>query len=110
MPTAETLIKEIYLLPLKEREKIARHLIHYGIKATAEEKPEILDLLAWQDEISQKPFNLKQASEYLGISVVTLRRWIKTGRIPAYKAGRAYTFDVFKLKQFKKDHLASGIH
>lgn len=110
MPTAETLIKEIYLLPLKEREKIARHLIHYGIRATAAEKPEILDLSAWQDEISQKPFNLKQASEYLGISVVTLRRWIKAGRIPAYKAGRAYTFDVLQLKQFKKDHLTSVAH
>jgi len=110
MPTAETLIKEIYLLPLKEREKIAHHLIHYGIRATAAEKPEVLDLLAWQDEISQKPFNLKQAAEYLGVSVVTLRRWIKTGHIPAYKAGRAYTFDVLGLKQFKKDHLTSGSH
>ncbi|MEA3386119.1 MAG: helix-turn-helix domain-containing protein [Thermodesulfobacteriota bacterium] len=48
---------------------------------------------------------MKQASEYLGISSVTLRRWIKTGRISAYKVGKAYTFEVMDLKRFKKGHL-----
>jgi excisionase family DNA binding protein len=39
------------------------------------------------------------------VSSVTLRRWIKTGKISAYKVGRAYTFEVMDLKRFKKDHL-----
>ncbi|MFH1335098.1 MAG: helix-turn-helix domain-containing protein [Candidatus Zixiibacteriota bacterium] len=55
--------------------------------------------------MARKPFNLKQASEYLGVSSVTLRRWVKTGRIMAYKIGRAYTFDVRELKEFKKSHV-----
>ena len=104
MPTAEKIIKEIYLLPLVEREKVARHIIHYGIRTASPEKLQPLDLEAWQDEIAAKPFNLKQASEYLGISQVTLRRWIKAGRVKAYKVGRAYTIDVLELKMFKKKY------
>ena len=105
MLTAEKVIKEIYLLPLKERQKIARHIIEFGIRGPRPDVPEILDMKAWQDEIARKPFNLKQASEYLGVSPVTLRRWVKTGRILAYKIGRAYTFDVRDLKELKKAHV-----
>ncbi|MFH1616588.1 MAG: helix-turn-helix domain-containing protein [Planctomycetota bacterium] len=60
---------------------------------------------AWQDEIAGRPFNLKQAAEYLGVSSVTLRRWVKTGRVSAHKIGRAYTFDVRYLKELKKAHM-----
>ncbi len=105
MLTAEKVIKEIYLLPMEEKEKVARHIIEFGIKGAYHKFPEILNIKEWQDEIASKPFNLKQASEYLGVSSVTLRRWIKTGRISAYKIGRAYTFEVMELKKFKKDHL-----
>ena len=103
MPTAEKVINEIYLLPMKEREKVARHIIEFGIKGVHHDHPEILDVKEWQDEIASKPFNMKQASEYLGVSPVTLRRWIKTGRVAAYKIGRAYTFEVTELKRFKKN-------
>ncbi len=74
MPTAAKVIKEIYLLPVKEREKVARHIIEFGIKGAHYDLPEILDIKEWQDEIAKKPFNLKQAAEYLGVSSVTLRR------------------------------------
>jgi len=105
MLTADKIIKEICLLPLEEREKVARYIIHFGIKTYPSETPEILNLKEWQDEIAKKPFNLKQASDYLGVSSVTLRRWIKKGRISACKMGRAYTFDVTALKNFKKVHM-----
>jgi len=105
MLTAEKVLKDIYLLPIEEKEKVARHIIEFGIKSPYHELPEILDVKEWQNKIASKPFNLKQSSEYLGISSVTLRRWIKTGRISACKAGRAYTFDVIDLKKFKKNHL-----
>ena len=106
MLTAEQVIKEIYRLPMNEREKIARHIIEFGIRMSHHDVPEILDVKEWQNEIASKPFNLKQASEYLGISTVTLRRWIKAGRISAYKIGRAYSLDVLALKEFKKKHLS----
>jgi hypothetical protein len=28
----------------------------------------------WQDEIAKKPFNLKEAAEYLGVASVTLKK------------------------------------
>jgi len=105
MLTAEKVIHEIYLLPEAEKEKLARHIIQYGIMGAHRDSPEILNLKEWQDDIARKPFNLKQASEYLGVSAVTLRRWVKKGRLTACKAGRAYTFDVLDLKRFKKEHL-----
>ena len=108
MATAEKVIKEIYLLTVEEREKVARHIIEFGIKGAHHDRPEILDIKGWQDEISRKPFNLKEAAEYLGVSSVTLRRWVKTGRIIAYKIGRAYTFDVRELKEFKKFHMTKA--
>jgi len=107
MLTAEKVIKEIYLLPLNERQKIAHHIIEFGIRNPHPDVPEILDIKAWQDEIARKPFNLKQASEYLGVSSVTLRRWVKAKRILASKIGRAYTFDVKDLKKLKKAHLTN---
>lgn len=104
MLTAQKVIHEIYLLPKEEKEKLAHHITQYGIMGAHRDSPEILNLKQWQDDIAMKPFNLKQASEYLGISAVTLRRWVKKGRLAACKVGRAYTFDVLDLKRFKKEH------
>ena len=104
MLTAEKVIRDIYLLPMEEKEKVARHIVDFGIKGRAKDTPEILDIKAWQNEIAAKPFNLKEASEYLGVSSVTLRRWVKDGRVPGYKIGRAYTFDVTDLRELKKGH------
>ena len=108
MPTAEKIIKEIYHLPMEEKEKVVRHIIEFGIKGAHHDLPEILDIKEWQNEIASKPFNIKQASEYLGVSSVTLRRWVKTGRVSAHKIGRAYTFDVMHLKELKKAHIIKG--
>ena len=107
MLTAERVIEEIYLLPIAEREKVARHIIAFGIKGLHQDVPEILNIKEWQDEIARKPFNLKEAAEYLGVSSVTLRRWVKAGRVSASKIGRAYTFDVKHLKQLKNVNLTT---
>ncbi len=102
MLTAEKIIREIYLLPLSERERIANHIIHFGIKDLPPNMPEILDLNGWQEEIARKPFNLTQASDYLGVSSVTLKKWVESGYIPFHKSGRTYSFNVTELKKFKK--------
>ena len=41
------------------------------------------------------------------MSSVTLRRWVKAGRVLASKIGRAYTFDVRDLKELKKAHVTN---
>jgi len=109
MQTAENVIHSIHQLPEEEKEKLAVHIMKYGIMGPHRDLPEVLDLKQWQADIAVKPFNLKEASEYLGISEVTLRRWVKKGRLTACKAGRAYTFDVLDLKRFKKEHLTSQV-
>ena len=108
MLTTEKVIEEIYLLPIDERQKIARHIIDFGIRGPQQDFPEVLDIKAWQDEIAEKPFNLKEAAEYLGVSSVTLRRWVKAGRVLASKIGRAYTFEVSDLKELKKAHITKN--
>ena len=108
MQTAEKVIESIYRLPEQEKEKLAVHILKYGIMGPHGDSPEVLNLEQWQADIAVKPFNLKEASEYLGISEVTLRRWVKKGRLTACKAGRAYTFDVLALKRFKREHLISA--
>ena len=109
MQTAETVIDSIHQLPEKEKEKLAVHILKYGIMGPHQDSPQMLDLKQWQADIAVKPFKLKEASEYLGVSEVTLRRWVKKGRITACKAGRAYTFEVLDLKTFKKQHLTSQV-
>jgi excisionase family DNA binding protein len=102
MLTAEKIIREIYLLPLSEREKLAHHIVHFGIKNIPADMPEILDLNQWQEEIARTPFNLTEASDYLGVSAATVKKWAESGRIPFDKSGRTYRFDVRDLKKFKK--------
>ncbi len=78
------------------------YIIMHGIEIPLKELSEPLDIKEWQRKIIEKPFNMKEAFEYLGVSTVTLRRWVKVGKVPAYKAGRAYTFDVVELRKFKR--------
>jgi excisionase family DNA binding protein len=108
MITAEKVIKEIYRLPLEEREKIAFHIMTFGIRTAGGNVLETLNLDDWQKELAEKPFSLKEASEYMGVSTVTLRRWLKSGKLWGYKIGRAYSFDVLDLKKFKKSFLTGG--
>ena len=53
--------------------------------------PGMLNLKQWQADIAVRPFNLKEASEYLGISEVTLRRWVKKGRLSSVFCSRIIT-------------------
>ena len=108
MLTAEKVIKEIYQLPLVEREKIAFHILKFGIRTSGRDELETLSIDVWQKELADRPFSLKEASEYLGVSTVTLRRWIKSGKLSGYKIGRAYSFDVLELKEFKKTFVTGG--
>jgi excisionase family DNA binding protein len=43
------------------------------------------------DEVRQRSFLTPQeVSDLLRVSVYTVRRWIKQGRLPAYKVGRVW--------------------
>ncbi|MHB8155593.1 MAG: helix-turn-helix domain-containing protein [Candidatus Omnitrophota bacterium] len=44
----------------------------------------------------------KEVAIYLGLSEHTIRAWVKLGRIPFYKLGRAVRFDLRKLEPWLK--------
>ena len=48
------------------------------------------------------PFLLKEAAEYLDVAEITVRRWIKGGKLKYKRIGRNFTFDPDELKAFKK--------
>lgn len=53
--------------------------------------------------LSEKPkrLSIEKAAEYLNKSVITLRRWIQSGKIKAFQIRRKYEFNVEYLKQIK---------
>ena len=45
---------------------------------------------------------IKESSEYLGVSEVTVRRWAKEGKLPFHKVGKNYVFGVDDLRKLKR--------
>lgn len=47
--------------------------------------------------------NIEEASEFLGVSVSTLYRWVRAGRVPYYRIGRNYQFERNELSLLGKN-------
>ena len=95
MITAEKIYKEILDMPIEEREKLFAVIARKGFEKDLYRHDEVFD------EIRQAPFTLREAAEYLEIAEVTLRRWIKAGKIEYEKVGRNFVFDPDELKTVK---------
>jgi excisionase family DNA binding protein len=55
------------------------------------------------DQLEDKWIGLDEASEYLGIKPVTLRKWIKESKeVPAHKIGRLWKFKRSELDNWVK--------
>ena len=54
------------------------------------------------DEIRQALFTVKEAAEYLEVTEMTVRGWVKSGKLAGQKIGRRLGFDPDMLKQFKR--------
>ena len=97
MITAEKVYREIIEMPLTEREKLFTVIARRGFEKDLYSHNEVFD------EIRQSPFTVKEAAEYLEVAEITLRRWIKAGKIKFRRVGRNILFDPDELKGFKKD-------
>jgi excisionase family DNA binding protein len=95
MITAEKIYKEILDMPIEEREKLFAVIARKGFEKDLYRHDEVFD------EIRQAPFTLREAAEYLEIAEVTLRRWIKAGKMEYKKVGRNFVFDPDELKAVK---------
>ena len=97
MITAEKVYREIIEMPLTEREKLFAVIARRGFEKDLYSHNEVFD------EIRQSPFTVKEAAEYLEVAEITLRRWIKAGKIKFRRVGRNILFDPDQLKGFKKN-------
>ncbi|MBW1708173.1 MAG: excisionase family DNA-binding protein, partial [Deltaproteobacteria bacterium] len=48
------------------------------------------------------PFTVKEAAEYLEVAEITLRRWVKAGKIRYKRMGRNIVFYPDELKAIKR--------
>ena len=97
MITAEKIYKKILEMPIKEREKLFTVIARRGFEKDLYRHSEVFD------EIRKSPFTIKEASEYLEVAVITLRRWVNAGNIAYSRVGRNIVFDPDKLKALKKN-------
>ena len=95
MISAEKVYKDILDMSLKEREKLFAVIARKGFEKDLYSHEEVFD------EIRQSPFTVRQASEYLEVAEITLRRWIKAGKIKFKRVGRSILFDPDELRTFK---------
>jgi excisionase family DNA binding protein len=97
MITAEHVYQEMLEMPVREREKLFAVVARLGFEKDIYHHDEVFDA------IRQSPFTLKEAAEYLEVAEITIRRWIKSGKLPSQKVGRNISFDPDILKQIKRE-------
>jgi DNA binding domain, excisionase family len=47
--------------------------------------------------------NLADVAEHLSVSQDTIRNWLKSGKIPTYKAGKQYKFRLSEIDKLLED-------
>jgi len=99
MSIAEKIYKQIVEMPIKEREKLFAAIARQGFEKETYSHEEVFG------ELRQRPFIISETAEYLGVSVITLRRWVKQGKIKAEKIGKNLVFEVDELKRVKRASL-----
>ena len=96
MITAVKVYKDILKMQVEEREKLFATIARRGFEKDLYTHDEVFD------DIRRSPFSLKEAAEYLNVAEITIRRWIKAGKLNYKRIGRSFVFDPDELKKFKK--------
>ncbi len=55
-----------------------------------------------------KLLNVPEVSEYLGVSVATVRKWILERKVPFVKIGTAVRFDIEVIEGIRKNGLSNS--
>ena len=95
MNKAEKIYNDIIALPVAEREKLFSIIARNGFEKNYYAYDEVFD------DISST-FTIKEASEYLEVAEITIRRWAKGGKLPHHKVGKNYVFRVEDLRVLKQ--------
>ena len=57
---------------------------------------------------SREVMNIRQASQYLGVSADTLYKYVSEARVPAFKLGNRWKFKKSKLDQWMEEQSSVG--
>ena len=98
MITAESVYKDILKMPVPEREKLFATIARKGFEKDHYTHDEVFD------DIRKSPFSLKEAAEYLEVAAITVRRWVKAGKLKFKRFGKNFIFDPDELKNIKKQN------
>jgi excisionase family DNA binding protein len=96
MITAKKVYNEILDMPIKERERLFSIIARIGFEKEHYTHAEVFS------DIRQTPFTIKEASEYLGVAEITVRRWVRDGILKHSRLGKNIVFDPDTLKAFKR--------
>ncbi len=99
MIKAQKVYNEILNMTVEEREKLFAVIARRGFEKEYYNHDEVFG------EIRQSPFTIKEASEYLEVAEITVRRWVKTGKLNARRVGNNIVFSADGLKRFKKNNV-----
>lgn len=95
MITAEKIYNDIIAMPVVEREKLFSLIARKGFEKDYYTYEEVFDDLP-------PAFTIKEASTYLEVAGITVRRWAKEGKLPFTRVGKNYVFQVDNLREAKK--------
>lgn len=56
-----------------------------------------------EENALEKWVGIDDVAQHLGVSSDTVRNWIKSGKLPAYRAGKLYKFKLSEVDQWLKD-------
>ena len=56
-----------------------------------------------EENALEKWVGIDDVAQHLGVSSDTVRNWIKSGKLPAYRAGKLYKFKLSEVDQWRKD-------
>ena len=96
MITARKVYKEIRDMPIRERERLFSIIARVGFEKEHYTHADVFS------DIKQSPFTIKEASEYLEVAEITVRRWVRDGILKHNRIGKNIVFDPDTLKTLKK--------
>ncbi len=65
-------------------------------------KKQDLELENLEPRLEEKWVNLVDIADHLSVSQDTIRNWLKSGKIPTYKAGKQYKFRISEIDALLK--------
>lgn len=93
--TAKKVYREIIDMPVKEREKLFTAIARHGFEKEDYTHDEVFR------DLAGTPFTITEAAEYLEVSAITIRRWVKEGKLRSRRIGKSIVFDTEVLREAK---------